>query len=406
MSVALKLFDNYYINTNFLPSSIQYEQFDIDFIDEYFVVSKTLDNQIISYYKDNIWDFTPYISNPSQPALFNFEKRIPKDHILDIKKLLLLLIFFGSGKNNSQYSVSTLHHYFDEILTPIAKFATDKTISVKHVLENNSNLINFINTSCKDRSKTQSTISFLSFLNTQQNHITKIKFQYDKNVKSYLKKLYETYSTNLSQTELIPSRILFQSIQQRWIQIDEIENNLNNIVNFLEEYLSTDKYCEIISITKKKQKKFNDKIEWINFINKHNLEKLFKKYFDEKEIEYKDFGAYSKDRVDYPIIAKQVAKAVQNKDTDRGILICRSGYGMAMVANKFKGIRSAPCFCEEAAKFSRLHNDTNVLALGADYITTGEAIAIVRMWIGTEFEGGRHKERLDMVAEIENENMK
>ena len=81
MSVALKLFDNYYINTNFLPSSIQYEQFDIDFIDEYFVVSKTLDNQIISYYKDNIWDFTPYISNPSQPALFNFEKEIPKNII-------------------------------------------------------------------------------------------------------------------------------------------------------------------------------------------------------------------------------------------------------------------------------------------------------------------------------------
>ena len=115
------------------------------------------------------------------------------------------------------------------------------------------------------------------------------------------------------------------------------------------------------------------------------LKEEIKKYLDEKGIEYKDFGAYSKDRVDYPIIAKQVAKAVQNKDADRG---------------------SAPCFCEEAAKFSRLHNDTNVLALGADYITTGEAIAIVRMWIGTEFEGGRHKERLDMVAEIENENMK
>ena len=138
----------------------------------------------------------------------------------------------------------------------------------------------------------------------------------------------------------------------------------------------------------------------------YTLKEEIKKYLDEKGIEYKDFGAYSKDRVDYPIIAKQVAKTVQNKDADRGILICRSGYGMAMVANKFKGIRSAPCFCEEAAKFSRLHNDTNVLALGADYVTVGEAIAIVRMWIGTEFEGGRHKERLDMVAEIENENMK
>lgn len=138
----------------------------------------------------------------------------------------------------------------------------------------------------------------------------------------------------------------------------------------------------------------------------YKLKEEIKKYFDEENIKYKDFGTYSEERVDYPEIAKEVSKAVQSKKCDRGILICRSGYGMAMVANKFKGIRSAPCFCEEAAKFSRMHNDTNVLALGADYITTGEAIAIVRMWIATEFEGGRHKERLDMVAEIEKENMK
>ncbi len=138
----------------------------------------------------------------------------------------------------------------------------------------------------------------------------------------------------------------------------------------------------------------------------YKLKEEIKKYLDEKDIKYKDFGTYSEERVDYPNIAKEVSKAVQSKKCDRGILICRSGYGMAMVANKFKGIRSAPCFCEEAAKFSRMHNDTNVLALGADYITTGEAIAIVRMWIATEFEGGRHKERLDLVAEIENENMK
>ncbi len=138
----------------------------------------------------------------------------------------------------------------------------------------------------------------------------------------------------------------------------------------------------------------------------YKLKEEIKKYFDEKGFKYKDFGSYSEERVDYPIIAKEVSKAVQNKECDRGILICRSGYGMAMVANKFKGIRSAPCFCEEAAKFSRMHNNTNILALGADYVTKGEAIAIVRMWIATQFEGGRHKERLDMVAEIEKENMK
>jgi ribose 5-phosphate isomerase B len=138
----------------------------------------------------------------------------------------------------------------------------------------------------------------------------------------------------------------------------------------------------------------------------YKLKEEIKKFLDEKEIKYKDFGTYSEDRVDYPNIAKEVSKAVQNKECEKGILICRSGYGMAMVANKFKGIRSAPCFCEEAAKFSRMHNDTNVLALGADYVTTSEAIKILRIWLATEFEGGRHSDRLALVAEIENENMK
>ena len=138
----------------------------------------------------------------------------------------------------------------------------------------------------------------------------------------------------------------------------------------------------------------------------YKLKEEIKKYLDEKDIEYKDFGTYSEERVDYPDIAKEVSKAVQSKKCDKGILICRSGYGMSMVANKFKGIRCAPCFEETAAKFSRMHNDANVLALGADYVTTNQAICIVRMWLATEFEGGRHAERLALIEEIENENMK
>ena len=138
----------------------------------------------------------------------------------------------------------------------------------------------------------------------------------------------------------------------------------------------------------------------------YKLKEEIKKYFDEQGIEYKDFGTYSEERVDYPDIAKKVSKAVQSKKCDRGILICRSGYGMSMVANKFKGIRSAPCFEETAAKFSRMHNDSNMLALGADYVTTSKAIQIVRVWIATEFEGGRHSDRLALIEEIEKENMK
>jgi len=138
----------------------------------------------------------------------------------------------------------------------------------------------------------------------------------------------------------------------------------------------------------------------------YKLKEEVKKYLEEKEITVKDYGTFSEERVDYPTIAKEVSKSVQSKECDKGILICRSGYGMSMVANKFKGIRSAPCFCEQAAKFSRMHNDSNVLALGADYVTENEAIRIVRMWIATEFEGGRHSERLELKEEIENENMK
>lgn len=138
----------------------------------------------------------------------------------------------------------------------------------------------------------------------------------------------------------------------------------------------------------------------------YKLKEEIKKYFEENKIEYKDFGAYSEDRVDYPIIAKDVSKSVQLCECEKGILICRSGYGMAMVANKFKGIRSAPCFQVEAAKYSRMHNNSNVLALGADYITEDEAKEIVKAWLSTEFEGGRHQDRLDIISQIENENMK
>ena len=138
----------------------------------------------------------------------------------------------------------------------------------------------------------------------------------------------------------------------------------------------------------------------------YKLKEEIKKYLEEKEIEYEDCGTFSVVSVDYPEIAKAVATEKQNKQCDKGILICRSGIGMSIVANKFKGIRCAKCDNEEEAKFSRMHNDSNVLALGADYIETNEAIRVVRMWLASQFEGGRHAERIKIITEIENENMK
>ena len=114
----------------------------------------------------------------------------------------------------------------------------------------------------------------------------------------------------------------------------------------------------------------------------------------------------NEERVDYPNIAKEVAIQVQSKQCEKGILICRSGIGMSIVANKFKGIRCTPCHNEYTAKFAKLHNNGNVLSIGADDVTVNEAICMIRIWLATEFEGGRHEERIKIIEEIENENMK
>ena len=138
----------------------------------------------------------------------------------------------------------------------------------------------------------------------------------------------------------------------------------------------------------------------------YKLKEEIKKYFEEKEIAYQDMGCMNEERVDYPNIAKEVAKKVQCKECEKGILICRSGIGMSIVANKFKGIRCTVCHDEFTAKYARLHNNGNILAIGADSVTTNEAICILRMWIATEFEGGRHTNRINLIEQIENENMK
>ena len=138
----------------------------------------------------------------------------------------------------------------------------------------------------------------------------------------------------------------------------------------------------------------------------YKLKEEIKKYLEEKEIEYVDCGTFNEESIDYPEIAKTVALEVENGQCEKGIIICRSGIGMSIVANKFKGIRCAKCNDEQEAKFSRMHNNSNMLALGADYMDVNKAVRIVRTWIATEFEGGRHEARVKIIEEIENENMK
>ena len=106
---------------------------------------------------------------------------------------------------------------------------------------------------------------------------------------------------------------------------------------------------------------------------------------------------HDKESVDYPDYASLVAKKVVSKEVDIGILVCGSGIGMSIAANKTKGIRAALCFCAETAKRSRLHNDANILCLGSDFTEKKEALRAVDNFIDTNFEGGRHQDRLNKI---------
>ena len=117
-----------------------------------------------------------------------------------------------------------------------------------------------------------------------------------------------------------------------------------------------------------------------------------------------DVGTYSEDSVDYPDFAAKVARPISSGEFERGILICGSGVGMSIVANKFPGVRAALCTDADTARMSRMHNDSNVLVLAGRRTDTETAAAIVKVWSNTEFEGGRHKRRLDKIKNIEGED--
>lgn len=121
------------------------------------------------------------------------------------------------------------------------------------------------------------------------------------------------------------------------------------------------------------------------------------KFLQEQGIEFKDFGAFSTESSDYPDFAHPLANAVSLGEFDKGITLCGSGNGINMTANKHQGIRSAICWLPEIAKLARLHNDANICALPARYITDDEAIEIVKIFLSTDFEGGRHIARINKI---------
>jgi ribose 5-phosphate isomerase B len=118
---------------------------------------------------------------------------------------------------------------------------------------------------------------------------------------------------------------------------------------------------------------------------------------------YQDFGCYSTEPVDYPDIAQKVGEAVASSSFDQGILICSTGIGMCMAANKIRGVRAALCHNDFAAQRARQHNDANVLCLGGEDVDTSVALEIVKTFLTTDFEGGRHTRRVSKIGALESD---
>jgi ribose 5-phosphate isomerase B len=123
-----------------------------------------------------------------------------------------------------------------------------------------------------------------------------------------------------------------------------------------------------------------------------------------KEHDVEDVGANGSESVDYPDFASIVARKVSTGQVDRGILICGTGIGMSIAANKFRGVRAAMCSDEVTAEISRRHNNLNILCLGADLLSGRVAERMVETWLKTEFEGGRHARRVEKIGQLETEN--
>ena len=120
-------------------------------------------------------------------------------------------------------------------------------------------------------------------------------------------------------------------------------------------------------------------------------------YLENKNFLVKDFGCFSNDSVDYPDYARLVAKEIQNNNYNFGILICGSGIGISIAANRHKGIRAALCTSEFHAEMSRKHNDANIIALGARITPIAEMFSIISRFLDTQFEGGRHQNRIEKI---------
>lgn len=270
----LQIFSDYIHNQKSAPDKIDLNNFDINRQDNDFVISRNISGSIISKFGDNKWNFEPYISNPSQYPICDFEKFIDHDHIDEAKKLMLLLMVHGYGRDGSQYSVATLQGYFRSVTIPIAQFAKKLNIKLYKVFEDSNYLLQYIDSECTNRMKTSNLLAILSFLHNHSNAKTKINYKQNKELIQKAQKLRAIFYSKTKQTEIIPLRILSESLSQRWDQIQDIEQQLSSLNKFFKHYIET----PFFAISESNANRSPLSVDFNTAIKKFKLESLFKKY--------------------------------------------------------------------------------------------------------------------------------
>jgi len=152
----------------------------------------------------------------------------------------------------------------------------------------------------------------------------------------------------------------------------------------------------------KKQLTMPDSLKKIAIGSDHagyKFKEFLKEYLTSKNYIITDFGTHSEASMDYPDSIHPLADAVNRKEIEKGVIICGSGNGVAMVANKYPGVRAAVCWNEEITKLARLHNNANIIALPARFISKDEALRFLQVFLNTDFEGGRHQRRVEKISQ-------
>lgn len=277
MSAVLKIFDGLCPNEKSEPDHITLDNFDLDRFSEDFVISRDIHGRIISLYKDDIWDFSHYNVHTSRVSKINFEARfktIKSKH--EAKKLMLIILLFSSGRNNSSISFNTITSYMGDFIDPFVNYANLLGTNPREIVANPLVLERYIKERCNTHGKIKTLSSFLILLLRTSNDLTGFNFKEDKKLFEKIRIIDNKFRSQEKQTLVIPSRILNNATKARWLHVNKATEYLINLTDFFKDYLD-DKYFGT-SLSRKIKTKDQNIYFWDRAVQKYELEKLFDQY--------------------------------------------------------------------------------------------------------------------------------